>query len=114
MDPEARFDQIVEDLAPRGVLPGALFGSRSLTYDGTAFASFRPTRMAIKLLGGTLEHDEAMALDGATAFDPSGKGRPLKDWVCVPASQEDAWPRLTEAALAGVLAALGVRQDDVT
>ncbi|MBC7631500.1 hypothetical protein [Aeromicrobium sp.] len=103
MDPEARFDEIVDELAPRGVLPGALFGSRSLTYEGKAFASFRGERLAVKLVGGSATHTEALALDGVQPFDPSGKGRPLKDWVAVPASQGQAWPRLTEAALAAVL-----------
>lgn len=99
MDPEAQFDEIVDDLAPRGVLPGALFGARSLTYGGKAFATFRRDRLAIKLGAGTVAHAEALALEGAEPFDPSGKGRPMKDWVAVPASQSDAWPRLAEAGL---------------
>jgi len=32
-------------------------------------------------------------------FDPSGMGRPFKDWVEVPASSAGAWPALAEAAL---------------
>jgi hypothetical protein len=99
MDAEERFDQIVDDLAPRGVLPGALFGSRSLTYDGKAFAAFRRSRMAVKLVAGTPAHAEALALEGSEPFDPSGKGRPMKDWVAVPAAQHAAWPRLAEAGL---------------
>lgn len=99
MDPEARFDDIVDELGPRGVLPGALFGSRSLTYEGKAFAAFRRDRMAIKLVGGTPAHAEALELEGAEPFDPSGKGRPMKDWVLVPAAHEDTWLRLAAAAL---------------
>ncbi|MEJ7633868.1 MAG: hypothetical protein WKF39_03580 [Aeromicrobium sp.] len=103
MDAEERFDEIVDDLAPRGVLPGALFGSRSLTYEGKAFASFGHGRLAIKLVGGSPEHSETLALEGAEPFDPSGKGRPLKEWVLVPASQEQEWPRLAAAGLAAMV-----------
>lgn len=107
MDAEARFDAIVDELAPRGVLPGALFGSRSLTFEGKAFASFGRERLAVKLVGGTATHAEALAIDGAVPFDPSGKGRPLKDWVAVPAAQHDAWPRLAEAALDAMVGSRG-------
>ncbi|MGA8987583.1 hypothetical protein [Aeromicrobium sp.] len=99
MDAEARFDEILDELAPHGALPGALFGSRSLTYEGRAFASFRRERMAVKLDADTAPHSEALALPGAEPFDPSGKGRPLKDWVMVPAGQSDSWRRLAAAGL---------------
>jgi hypothetical protein len=99
MDQETRFDEIVDLLAPRGVLPGALFGARSLTYDGKAFATFRRERLAVRLGAGSPVHAEALSLEGAEPFDPSGKGRPMKDWVAVPAVHADAWPRLAEAGL---------------
>jgi hypothetical protein len=99
MDAEARFDGIVEDLATRGVLPGALFGARSLTVDGTAFACLKGDRLAVRLGAGTAAHTTALALDGASLFDPSGKGRPFQDWVAVPATHSDNWPGLAEAGL---------------
>jgi hypothetical protein len=99
MDVEERFVQIADELADRGVLPGALFGARSLTFDGRAFAAFRGERAALRLVAGTPAHDEALALPGAAPFDPSGKGRPMKDWVAVPAAHADQWPWLAEAAL---------------
>lgn len=99
MDVDALFDEIVEDLAPRGVLPGALFGSRSLTYEGRAFATFRRERMAVKLMAGTASHAAALTLDGARPFDPSGKGRAMKDWVEIPAAHADTWSRFAIDAL---------------
>src|SRR5215212_9805292 len=99
MDAEARFDEIVDDLAPRGVLPGALFGARSLTVDGTAFACLKSDQLAVKLGAGSAAHTGALALDGASLFDPSGKGRPFKDWVAVPVGESDQWGRLVEAGL---------------
>lgn len=99
MDAEARFDEIVDDLTPRGVLPGALFGARSLTVDGTAFACLKNGRLAVKLGAGTAAHTGALTLDGASLFDPSGKGRPFEDWVAVPVAESDEWGRLAEAGL---------------
>lgn len=99
MDAEARFDEIVDDLASRGVLPGALFGARSLTLDGTAFACLKGDHLAVRLGEGSAPHGAALALDGASLFDPSGKGRPFRDWVAVPADESDEWRRLAEAGL---------------
>ena len=97
MDARAKFDEIVEDLEPRGVLPGALFGSHSLTLDGTAFACLKNEQFAVRL--GTETYVEALALEGAEPFDPSGKGRPFKDWVALPVVQASEWGRMAEAAL---------------
>lgn len=102
MDAEAQFDEIVEELAPRGVLPGALFGARSLTIDGTAFACFKNDRLAVRLGADSVAYAEALELDGAGMFDPSGKGRPFKDWVAVPHGQGAQWSRLVAAGLDAV------------
>ncbi len=99
MDAEARFDEIVEDLAPRGVLPGAMFGSRSLTLEGTAFACLKSGQLAVKLGAGSAAHAEALQIAGAALFDPSGKGRPFKDWVAVPVAASGEWERLATAGL---------------
>jgi len=99
MDAEARFGAIVDDLAPRGVLPGAMFGARSLTLEGTAFACLKNEQLAVRLGAGTPAHAEALQITGASLFDPSGKGRPFKDWVAVPVAESDEWGRLAAAGL---------------
>jgi hypothetical protein len=99
MDVDALFDEIVDDLAPRGVLSGALFGARSLTFDGTAFACLKGGRLAVKLGAGSPVYAEALALPDGELFDPSGKGRPFKDWVAIAAAQADEWPHYAEAGL---------------
>lgn len=99
MDADSQFDRIVDDLESRGVVPGALFGARSLTFEGTAFACLKNGRLAIRLGEGTTAHAEAIAIDGAEPFDPSGKGRPFKDWVAVPHATVEEWPRLATVGL---------------
>jgi hypothetical protein len=44
------------------------------------------------------QRESALALPGAEPFDP-GMGRPMKEWVLVPASQSDEWKRLVEQAI---------------
>ena len=98
MDVDAMFDDLVDDLGPRGVLSGALFGARSLTFEGTAFACLKGGCLAVKLGAGTSLHTEALTLSGSELFDPSGKGRPFKDWVAIADAQIKLWPRFAEAA----------------
>jgi len=40
----------------------------------------------------------ALALPGAEPFDP-GMGRPMKEWVLVPATESGEWMRLVEQAI---------------
>jgi hypothetical protein len=44
-----------------------------------------------------LPRSAVLALEGAHLFDPMG-GRPMKEWVQVPAAHADEWPRLAELA----------------
>ncbi len=44
------------------------------------------------------EREQALALPGAEAFDP-GMGRPMREWVLVPAVQSGEWKRLVEHAI---------------
>ena len=46
------------------------------------------------------KREQALALDGAERFDPMG-GRPMREWVVVPASHSDEWLRLAQDALSG-------------
>jgi hypothetical protein len=43
--------------------------------------------------------DHALELEGAHLFDPSEKGRSFKEWVQVPATHIDEWPKLADEAL---------------
>ena len=44
-------------------------------------------------------HREALSLPGAQLFDPSGKKRPMKEWVQVPAVYQNKWPEFAEKAM---------------
>jgi hypothetical protein len=102
MVPEGRFDGIIDNLARTHgeVAGGKLFGVRCIKANGKAFAAFRDGAMVFKLRGAP--HAEALALPGAALFDPSGHGRPMREWVVVPAEHADRWEGLAEVALRGM------------
>ena len=76
-----------------------MFGKRSLRARGKAFACLKDDELAFRLGDGSPAHDDALSLPGAHLFDPSGKGRPFKDWAAVPITHADQWARLATSAL---------------
>lgn len=99
---DEQFDAVADDLGPR-VSTGRMFGSRALRVSATGkvLACLRPDGAFVAKLGaGTAAHTEALAVEGAVPFDPSGKRRPMKDWVWLPPGEQDRWLRFATAALA--------------
>jgi hypothetical protein len=77
-----------------------MFGMPTLKLDGKALAGLYGDAMTFKLSGDALA--EALRLEGAQLFDPSGMGRPMKAWVVVPVKHAGDWERLAQLALAAV------------
>ena len=63
-----------------------MFGSRALKVLGKLFCVVHSDGIVCKLDGD--DHAEALAIEGAHLFDPSGKGRPMREWVHIPAGRE--------------------------
>jgi hypothetical protein len=95
-----RYDAIAQSLvAGAGASAAKMMGMPILKKDGKAFAGYASGSMTFKLRGRS--HQEALQLPGARLFDPSGMGRPMKEWVEVPASASDHWESLAKAAIEG-------------
>ena len=73
-----------------------LFGKPCFKIKGKAFVCFFQNAMVFKL--NDKIHREALALDGAILFDPSGKKRPMKEWVQVPFQYANHWEVFAKAA----------------
>lgn len=103
-EPVALFNQIAETLAPEaGIVKGQLFGKPCLKTANKAFSCFFQDEMVFKL--GKEEVNQLLSTyPGAQLFDPSGKKRPMKDWLQVPAAFEADWLPLARQALAFVQA----------
>lgn len=80
-----------------GAAEGQLFGKPCFKTGGKAFICFFESCMVFKLGGDA--HSEAIALKDAELFDPSKKGRPMKEWVQVPFAHKKHWKRLAAEAL---------------
>ena len=102
MDGSARFDEICDDMLHRHphLELTQMMGMPSLKHNGKLVAGFiRSQEAMVFKLTTDAAHAKALALDGAHLFDPSGKGRPFKEWVVVPPAHEKLWTGLAEQAL---------------
>jgi hypothetical protein len=98
---EGLYNQIADQLARQpGVRLAKMFGMPTVMVNGNSFMGYAGGEMVFKLTGAS--HAQALAVPGARLFDPSGRGRPMREWVSVPASASDQWTDLADAALAYV------------
>jgi hypothetical protein len=74
-----------------------MFGMPCFKINGKAFICFFQNEMVFKLTDNI--HSEALSLDGSQQFDPSGKKRPMKEWVQVPYVYKDKWKKYTKEAM---------------
>lgn len=81
----------------KGAEESQMFGKPCFKINGKAFTSFFENCMVFKLTGDT--HAEALKLKGAKLFDPSGKGRAMKEWVQVPYEHKAKWKAYAQAAM---------------
>lgn len=95
--PQAEYEKIIRELAPLGAASSKMFGVPCIKHNGKAFAAFHGDAMVFKL--PSPQREEALALDGSHLFDPSGAGRPMKEWVEVTAAHSGRWLGLAREAL---------------
>jgi len=99
MTPHDSYIETGELLANKhGSSLGKMFGKESLVYQTKAFAAFQNDCMIFRL-GADHIADVKSNYSGAENWDPSGKGRPMKDWLAVPHAFESDWISLGEQAL---------------
>lgn len=85
----------------KDVQVGNLFGKPCFKINGKAFICFFQNEMVFKLRAEI--HSEALGLDAAKLFDPSGKKRPMKEWVQVPSNHQECWTHFAQSAYNYVL-----------
>jgi len=91
---EALFDTIGNQID--GSIKGQLFGKPCFKAGKKAYVCFFQNEMVFKLQGEN--HADALSLDGSQLFDPSGKKRPMKEWVQVPYEYNEQWEEFAKSA----------------
>lgn len=76
---------------------GQMFGKLCAKINGKAFIAFFQEEMVFKL--DKEDNQKALALKEAKLWDPSGKKRPMKEWVQIPFSHSKKWKELADQAL---------------
>ena len=66
-----------------------MFGKPCFKINKKSFVCFFENEMVFKLTGDT--HKDAISLNGSKLFDPSGKNRPMKEWVQVSYDYKNKW-----------------------
>ena len=91
LESQAAYEAVVSEMiATAPTTSGKMFGMPCLkNSNGKAFAGYTEGMMVFKLGGAS--HAEALALPGARLFDPSERGRPMKEWVVVPVEHSSRW-----------------------
>lgn len=99
---EQEYSRLVSAFAERnGVESGQMFGKQCVKINGKAFLAQHLDAVVFKLTG--IDHSAALSLSGARLWDPSGKGRPMKEWVAIPVAAKSEFKHLAEAAFRYVL-----------
>ena len=102
MTARERYDELVDDLCARNddVEPSQMMGMPCVKRGGKMVIGFSRSDGAMTFkLPDPDAHTRALALEGAHLFDPSGKGRPFKEWVVVPEAHAAEWESFAEHAL---------------
>lgn len=91
------FDELSSTLSKDALVArGQMFGKACLKIGGKAFLAQQGDYVVFKL--DSPEREQALALGGAVSWDPSGKGRPMREWVALPADHAKRFHKLALAA----------------
>ena len=94
----AIYENLADSLEEKlGAERSKMFGMQCLKVRKKAFCGLFGNDMVFKLTGD--EHKEALTLNGAKLFDPSGMNQPMKEWVQVPFVHKRKWESLAIEAL---------------
>ena len=102
-DARRDYEELVDTLLARhGGERGQMMGMPCVKRGGKLALGFVASEGAVVFkLEDPEQRETALALDGAHLFDPSGQGRPFREWVVVPPVYGDEWERLGADALGG-------------
>lgn len=97
MSAEIEYEKIIKQVAAsHDGEPGQMFGKKCIKINGKAGIAFFQDCIVFKL--SDPEHKEAESLSGSVLWDPSGKGRAMKEWVQVTIKHKKKFKQYAKAA----------------
>lgn len=94
----AAFADVLDEIAVAGDVERCRwFGTPAAKVEGRIFVALWRGRLVARI--GAEEVDARVAAGGGERFDPSGKGRAMKDWLEADAEPGE-WPELALSAIA--------------
>jgi len=98
MNAEQSFEYLIAEFEQRDdIAAGSMFGKRCIKVAGKAAIALFKETVVFKL--PEPQHAEAMNKEGSELWDPSGKGRAMKEWVSVGSEHSDCYLEFAESAL---------------
>ena len=99
-DSRTRYDEIADELVAENpeVQLGQMMGNPCIKAGSKMIAGIWKEEMIFKLPDDAVR-EQALGLEGAHLFDPSGKGQAFKEWVQVPAAHMSDWPKYADEAV---------------
>jgi len=90
MESKEAFEKIIAQLTEsHDAIEGKLFGKTVVKFGKKAGIALYNDDIVFKLAMNSDERDEALSLEGSILWDPSGKGKAMKEWIQVPLIHED-------------------------
>ena len=97
MSAENEFSKIVDYLAStHDGVAGQMFGKKCIKINGKAGVALFKDYLVFKLPEEI--HSIAISLNGSGLWDPSGKGRAMKEWVQIPIEHNSKFEEFADAA----------------
>ncbi|MFK7806401.1 MAG: hypothetical protein AB8F74_01245 [Saprospiraceae bacterium] len=92
---QALFEQLVLEI--EGAEVGQMFGKQCGKLNKKAFVAFYEEDMVFRIGREAIE-ELLTQYSSAQNWDPSGKGRAMKDWIQVPETFKGDWKQLTRSS----------------
>lgn len=97
MDSKKFFDEIAQLLAKsHGGVASQMFGKKCIKINGKAGVAYYQDCLVFKLPEN--ERNQALSLPDSKLWDPSGKGRPMKEWVQLSILHKGKFKKLAKIA----------------
>ena len=97
MSSELEYKKIVDYLAfTHNGIAGQMFGKKCIKINNKSAVALFKDFLVFKLPEKV--HSEAISLTGSDLWDPSGKGRPMKEWVQVTMGHKQRFEEFAKAS----------------